>query len=343
VFAAGSATWCCRSGLFFLAWSRTGRLPEMAAVASQLPDDALRAFVTRLRRRHARMSAARSALRAFLPWGALGAAALWIAPDAAAVLAGAGALLAAVAGWWAARKRLPDHLLLAGVEGAPEVHDALSTWIERRGAAAPPVVSAWLAEDLWQRASAMPARAWTRVGRRPLGAVRWLLPLLVLLVWGRLLVEGVQLPLPGAGGGSAAGGGGAAARAPSPGAPSQLPDPPPPVPELPQQEEVDPPPPPPQPDPLLELPPQEQFVVPQFVGDGPSRKAMAERAEVELGGGGAAKPRPQQAGGAAGSDVPPPAREFERAAERAERARNVPAEERPMVRRFFELLRKEGS
>lgn len=308
----------------------------------QLPADALQAFVTRLRRRHARMAAARAALQAFLPWGVLGAAALWVESGAAGVLAATGLLLAAAAGWWAGRRRLPDHLLLAGVQDAPEVHDALSTWLEPRGAARSPLVSAWLAEDLWRRASAMPSRAWASVGRRPLGAVRWLLPLLVLLLWGRLLVDGIQLPLPGAGGGAAAAGGGASGRAPAGTAPSQLPEPPPPVPELPQQEEVEPPP-PPKPDPLLELPPQEQFVVPQFVGDGPSRKAMAERAEVELGGGGASTPRPQQAGSAAEREAQQPKRDYERAAERAERARNVPAEERPMVRRFFELLRKEGS
>lgn len=315
----------------------------MVADELQPPADALRAFVTRLRHRHARMAAGRAALRAFLPWGVLGGVALWVAPGAALALAGAGLLLAAVAGWWAGRRRMPDHLLLAGVQDAPEVHDALSTWLEPRGAAASPMVSAWLAEDLWRRASAMPGRAWAGVGRRPLGAVRWLLPLLVLLVWGRLLVDGIQLPLPGAGGGAAAAaGGGARGRAPSTGEQSQLPEPPPPAPELPPQEEPEPPP-PPKPDPLLELPPQEQFVVPQFVGDGPSRKAMAERAEIELGGGGASSPRQQQAGAATDREVQQQKRDYERAAERAERARNVPAEERPMVRRFFELLRKEGA
>jgi hypothetical protein len=45
--------------------------------------------------------------------------------------------------------------------------------------------------------------------------------------------------------------------------------------------------------------------------------------------------------GAAGELPPPRSREeFERAAEAAQRSRHVPAEERPMVRRYFELLRQ---
>ncbi len=315
----------------------------MAAPAPDLPEELLHAFVARLRRRHAAMAAARSALGAFLPWGVLGAASLWVEPGAALALAGLGSVFALTAAWLAARRPLPNHLLLAGVEGAPEVHDALGTWLDDRGANRPgPLVSAWLADDLWRHARTMPDRAWSRIGRRPLGAVRWLLPLLVLLLWGRLLVDGIQLPLPGAGGGATAGGGSTGPRArPGPG-PSELPEPPPPAPELPPQDEPEPPP-PSQPDPLLELPQQEQFVVPQFMGDGPSRKALAERAEVELGGGGSVAPQPVPAGAGASQADRERSHEYERAAERAERARNVPVEERPMVRRFFELLRKEGT
>lgn len=314
----------------------------MAAEAMLPAEDALRLFVARLQRRHATMAAARAALRAFLPWGVLGSAALWIDPQAALVLGLAGLLVASAAGLWAGRRKLPNHLLLAGVQDAPEVHDALGTWLEQRGAAPSPLVSAWLAEDLWRQANAMPRRAWAGVGRRPLGGARWLLPLLVLLLWGRLLVDGIQLPLPGAGGGSAATGGGSGAPSGSGSRQAELPEPPTPSPKSPEPEPVEPPP-PPEPDPLLELPPQEQYVVPQFVGDGPSRKALAERAEVELGGGGAAPPESQSAGAAAVQDAPPPTRDHQRASERAERARNVPPEERPMVRRFFDLLRREGS
>jgi hypothetical protein len=61
-------------------------------------------------------------------------------------------------------------------------------------------------------------------------------------------------------------------------------------------------------------------------------------AEVERSGGAV----PQAGtGGNASESTPPPSREtFERAAEQAQRARHVPPEERPMVRRFFELLRE---
>ena len=317
----------------------------MAEVGSLSPEQCLAAFAGRLQRRHARMAAVRAVLRTFLPWGALGGVALWFDPRAAAVLGAGGLLLAAVAGLWAARRRVPHHLLLAGVQDAPEVQDALGTWLERRtGTTTSPMVSAWLAEDLWHRASSMPARAWSHVGQRPLGAVRWLLPLLVLLLWGRFLVDGIQLPLPGAGGGavSGAGAGGNAGQGQQPGGSRpELPEPPPVAPEPPPTEEPEPP--PPEPDPLLQLPPQEQYVVPQFVGDGPSRKALAERAEVEMGGGSSSRPEPRPAGAGAEPEPRPAPHDYQRAAERAERARNVPVEERPVVRRFFDLLRKEGS
>jgi hypothetical protein len=60
--------------------------------------------------------------------------------------------------------------------------------------------------------------------------------------------------------------------------------------------------------------------------------------------GGAAPQATVSEGGAGGGDAPasppPTAATFERAAEAAQRARHVPDEERPMVRRFFELLRE---
>lgn len=92
---------------------------------------------------------------------------------------------------------------------------------------------------------------------------------------------------------------------------------------------------------MLELPEQQRFVVPEFVGDGPTRRARMHAAQLERDGG-ARPPSAGTEGGNGDSEAPPPITKerFERAAEAAQRARHVPDEERAMVRRFFELLRE---
>jgi hypothetical protein len=120
--------------------------------------------------------------------------------------------------------------------------------------------------------------------------------------------------------------------------PAQLPEP---EPENPANEPPEPEP----PAPLLELPEQRRFVVPDFIGDGPTRKARVRAAEIEReGGAGRHAPPAQQRGGDQPSPTAPePAAEsFERAAEAALQSRHVPPAERPMVRRFFERLREAG-
>ena len=101
-------------------------------------------------------------------------------------------------------------------------------------------------------------------------------------------------------------------------------------------------------------------MIPDFVGDGETRREMAERALVGVGvatgeegpeqpAPAAPKPPvglPQGTGSStADPDQPPPPdrlQEFERAAERALRSRHVPDVERAIVRRFFECLRAGG-
>jgi hypothetical protein len=213
----------------------------------------------------------------------------------------------------------------------------------------------WLCADLAGEIEALAPETVRTLGRRRPGRVRYLIPLLVLglLCW--LLLNLTLPPIPGllgggAGGGAGAGGGGAGGAPPDEGQerpgeadpqpPQRLPEP------LPLPEE---PPPPPvveqEPAPLLDLPVLPRIVVPQFIGDGPTRKAMAHRALVADEGGGVTPPPPPPAG-RQGTELPPPAAsqadEFARAAERAQRARHVPPEEQPMVRRFFELLQREA-
>ncbi|GAB4149683.1 MAG: hypothetical protein Fur0037_18040 [Planctomycetota bacterium] len=89
------------------------------------------------------------------------------------------------------------------------------------------------------------------------------------------------------------------------------------------------------PAPLLPAESERHGVVPDFVGDGPARRAMIEAAAVP-GAGGAAPSRTLPA-----RRVEAEAESFRRAAEKAVRSRHVPEAERPIVRRFFELLRQE--
>ncbi|MBX3463021.1 MAG: hypothetical protein KF830_07610 [Planctomycetes bacterium] len=80
--------------------------------------------------------------------------------------------------------------------------------------------------------------------------------------------------------------------------------------------------------------------MPEFVGDGPTRRVRMHAAELERRGGAAPQPTAGAGPGEAPSPPAPTPAAFERAAEAAQRARHVPAEERPMVQRFFTLLRE---
>ena len=94
--------------------------------------------------------------------------------------------------------------------------------------------------------------------------------------------------------------------------------------------------------PLIDLPDDQRFVVPEFIGDGPTRRARMHAAEIEeqtssgsaqLGGVGAAEDLNQSK---------PSEPDFERAAEAALRSRYVPPAERAIVRRFFKNLRQKA-
>jgi hypothetical protein len=92
------------------------------------------------------------------------------------------------------------------------------------------------------------------------------------------------------------------------------------------------------PPPLLDLPSLRQFLLPEFVGDGPTQRVRMHAAETSDA---PTAPTPQNSSAAAGTPPPPPSREtFERAAEAAQRARHVPPAERAIVRAFFDALRE---
>lgn len=100
--------------------------------------------------------------------------------------------------------------------------------------------------------------------------------------------------------------------------------------------------PPPPEDPIDEsLGRQEEFVVPDFVGEGESRTEKVRQAMLEQG----VAPPPAGSRGAGGlpDDPEARARELERAAENAVRSRHVPEREREFVRRWFDRVRREAA
>ncbi|HEX5050205.1 MAG TPA: hypothetical protein VFZ65_00405 [Planctomycetota bacterium] len=337
------------------------------------PAERLLAFAVRLRRLRGRGAAASAAMRGALVLAVPCIVVTWIAPvpGLATVAAAFGllAIAAARAAWRAAR--IADARLLraeAGA-GAAVVGDELATWLEchRRASAGSPMAS-WLGREIEQRLPDLPPQLFAALARPRLGRWRRLVPFVALLLFAWLLSLWLwptwpgalggratdDVPAAGSGGGTGGGGGEAGSGAGGAGSPDpaqKAPDAPP-APERQPRGALPPPPPPPPnaaeetpppepPAPLLELPEQQRFIVPEFLGDGPTRRARMHAAQLEQGG--VAPESPANAGTGGGLLPPPPVptrEQFERAAEQALQARHVPAEEQPMVRHFFELLRE---
>lgn len=287
----------------------------------------------------------------------------------------------AVRAYWRGRKilgALRQSLKEDGDELAM-LHDELATWLEidersiRAGgpAAANGEMVQWLERDVHGRLAPYRSRALAAVTRPRLGRFRWLLPLVLALLLMWLLFAWLVPPWSGVVGGqpnqaSAADqgeqGDGAGGEdgpgevapdrrdAPSqpqddPGQeeePDKQPDPGPLEVPKPPQEPAEPSPDPAEIPPLLELPGDQRFVVPEFIGDGPTRRARMRAAELEeQAAGNQPRPsgKPRRGGGGEVADPRPTPPDFERAAEAAQRSRHVPPPERAIVRRFFERLR----
>lgn len=328
-------------------------------------------FAQQLRSQHARAGAAAAGLRLGLPLAVLLLVVAWVAPSVAVWWASATAVTVAVAAWRGAsrgRSRADAALLVLGDGEATEdadvtavdaaalarVGDELATWLEaQRTQRASPMVD-WLAHDVLRQLPTLQPAAVQRLGRRPLGGLLWLLPLLLILLIAWLLAVWLEPPWPGVLGGavvppppSAAAGGGNGASGPGGGSEPQEPPPRPrderrpnDAPPPPAEPPAPPPPPPSEPPPLLELPGRQELIVPEFVGEGPTKRVRMRAAEVEDG------PPPGQANtGQSTQDAPPapPPQTFQRAAEEALRARHVPPAEQAIVRRYFEALRAAGA
>lgn len=273
----------------------------------------------------------------------------------------------------------PDSSVAGAAVATGLLHDELATWLEYDDARSREEVVGskaamlrWLEQDVHLRLAPHRKRALAAISRPTLGRWRWLLPALLLLVLLWLLALWLAPPWTGAVGGrpnqptsgdsQGEGGTGGGAADPQPGdqATSGSGSPDKPQPEQPVEDPPDPVTPDPvssesgkpQPEdpepvpapPMLDLGSDSRLVLPDFIGDGPTRRALMHTAELEQERAGV---RPPNSAGSDGQrrpdETPPQQPEFERAAERAQRARHVPTKERAMVRRFFDKLRQRGS
>lgn len=325
-------------------------------------------FATSLRRRHAVRAALFGALVAALVMALPAVVATVLVPAMLPRLAALVLAVAVVAGLGHAlfARRVADAALLRddgrGDRDLRGIGDELATWLEleRRHTGEQPMPE-WLGARVEAEVQALDPAALATVGRRRLGGARWLVPvaLLVLLAmlilvflnpdWPGLLGGRPDAPRPvppalGAGAGVPTQGSGSQApqdqQASSQPKPADQPEKPRENPP-PAEDQPQPPPPPLEPPPLLQLPQRQLFAVPEFVDDGPTRRMRAHIADAPENG---SRPTatPEQGGTTqpAPTPAPPPAVEFERAAERAQSARHVPADEQAIVRRFFDLLRE---
>lgn len=332
-------------------------------------DEQLLAFALRLRRRHRRSAVLHAALRVVLAVAVPAVLVAWLLPAVRWPLALAVLALtawSALAAAWRARRIADTALLRVGdaeaiddPRGLAELGDELATWLEGRGAVATPM-RAWLAQDVRAKLPALSPSAVAALGRRRLGGLLWVVPIALLLLLAWFLTNLLSPPWPGAlggrqnrpdassgdGGNGAGGQGGGQGQSDRPQDPDDKPrdqparnDPQQPPPPPPQANEPEPPKPEP-PAPMLELPSQQRFIVPEFFGDGPTRRARMHAAEVEQGAPAGASPT-ARSGQTPPSELPPPTPEqFARAAEAALAARHVPPAEQAMVRRFFAALQK---
>jgi hypothetical protein len=252
------------------------------------------------------------------------------------------------------RLRLRSALLEAGAQGRG-LADMLLAWSETvEEGRSDARMRSWLGDFLGREVAALPAGAESTWTQRGLGAVRYLVPLVVAMLLFWWLRPEVSMPWFGLGGQPAAQGGGGAkdtdggANGGGAGSPRQSPASPSspvdtPEPEDPSREAEGPQPQPEPPAPFLDVSVDAQVVVPEFTRDGPTRKALAQQAQVgveEVGGAAAAGRSSRESAGGQDVEAQEASDErFRRAAERALQDRRVPERERPIVRSFFESLR----
>lgn len=351
---------------------------SIAATATS-SGSALRRFAQGVRWRHVLGRSCGSGLRVGLLLAVPMIMVAWLVPSAASAMLMIGAAvvliamaITAVRSWWYSRT-LASAVLFSLKNSGDDIatlHDELLTWLEfdaqrhDDGGQRQSMLS-WLEQDAEQRLLPHRRRALALVARPQLGRWRILLPIVLLLLITWLLAVWLAPPWGGAIGGrpdepqasgqggsdGAGGSGGANASSPLPqptpgtqakqDAPKDQVDEQSPDVQIPPEQLGSS-----QPDdpsdvpPLIDLPGDQNFVVPDFIGDGPTRRARMHAAELEEQAGGGASAAESRPTDSSGQDPNKPSMpDFERAAEAAQRSRHVPPVERAMVRRFFDKLR----
>ncbi len=262
-----------------------------------------------------------------------------------AALCGAGLLSRAV--WLYAGTRID----VRRVDRRLGLGDRLTTWAALRGRRDGAALG-WLGRELEARLAADPGTLGGRAAARRFRPARAALPVLVALILLALFAPplppgGLELPsdtlasapLPSATRPEPRPQAGEGAEAPQPKGQDGQPRPVPP-PDTGEEPEAPPPTDAPEADPkaLLDDPAlRDAFAVPQFVGAGEGETRMVPVAGLDETATAPPPPSPPSASGAPRVDPPDRAR-FEHALERALRARSIPEDERPFVRRWFSSL-----
>ncbi len=355
---------------------------SIAATATS-SGSALKRFAQGVRWRHVLSRSCGSGLRVGLLLAVPMIMVAWLLPSAAiAVLSIGGAVvlfamaISAVRSWWYSRSLASAvlHSLNNSGDDIATLHDELLTWLEfdahkhDEGGHRQSMLT-WLEQDAEQRLLPHRRRALALVARPQLGRWRILLPVVLLLLITWLLAVWLAPPWDGAiggrpdepqasGQGDAGGAGGAGDTNPDSPIPQPIPggqakqeastdqaEKPSPDMQMPSEQSSSSP-----PDdsseipPLIDLPGDQNFVVPDFIGDGPTRRARMHAAELEEQAGGGASATESRLTESSGQNTAKPTQpDFERAAEAAQRSRHVPPAERAMVRRFFDKLRDSNS
>lgn len=319
----------------------------------------VRTFVARALTMHRLRAMRSSVVLAGLPFACVSAlASLWSIQLAAWLLLItllAVVLLVAIRQQAIARQVARQHDVAVRGIGAQGFEDELRTWLEREGPNQANGMSEWLLAELALAVLAKPEPQ-LRTNSFRLGGIRYLFPLLVVLLLLKLMLPDLSVALPGlfaqSGRGSVASSNsgekqrdnGGAASAETDEKAKQTPSatiaPPPPIPDPPADDPADEPPQKPEPSlpaPLLQLPNDPRVVVPQFIGDGPTRRAMADVVLVPDGFGATADLEGQTGNGPLPQQKTQ-AEKFAKAAEKAQQSRHVLPVEQRIVKRFFALL-----